>query len=116
VDAAGRMYVADTYNLRVQVLDSAGHYLRQWPISGANTFDSPHIEVGPGGQVFITDPEAHVVIAYDGTGRPLGQWGGFGSAAGQFHKPISLAFDDAGRVYVTDAYNHRVQVFEQILE
>ncbi len=112
VDAAGRMYVADTYNLRVQVLDPGGRYLRQWPISGANTFDSPHIALGPGGQVFVTDPEAHLVIAYDGAGRPLGQWGGFGVAAGQFHKPISLAFDGAGRVYVTDAYNHRVQVFE----
>jgi sugar lactone lactonase YvrE/4-amino-4-deoxy-L-arabinose transferase-like glycosyltransferase len=112
VDAAGRMYVADTYNLRVQVLDPGGRYLRQWPISGANTFDSPHIQLGPGGQIFITDPEAHVVIAYDGAGRPLGQWGGFGSAAGQFHKPISLDFDGAGRIYVADANNHRVQVFE----
>ena len=112
VDAAGRMYVADTYNLRVQVLDPGGRHLRQWPISGANTFDSPHLALGPGGQVFITDPEAHLVIAYDGAGRSLGQWGGFGVAAGQFHKPISLAFDGAGRVYVTDAYNHRVQVFE----
>ncbi|MBM4428887.1 MAG: hypothetical protein FJ026_00880 [Chloroflexi bacterium] len=113
VDTAGRMYVADAYNLRLQVLDPAGRYLRQWPISGANTFDSPHIELGPAGQVFITDPEAHLVIAYDGAGRPLGQWGGFGSAAGQFHKPISLAFDGAGRVYVVDTYNHRVQVFQQ---
>jgi DNA-binding beta-propeller fold protein YncE len=112
VDTSGRMYVADTYNLRVQALDPAGRYLREWPISGANTFDSPHVVLGPGGQVFITDPEAHVVIAYDGAGRALGQWGGFGQAAGQFHKPISLAFDGAGRVYVTDAYNHRVQVFE----
>jgi DNA-binding beta-propeller fold protein YncE/4-amino-4-deoxy-L-arabinose transferase-like glycosyltransferase len=112
VDASGRMYVADTYNQRVQVLDSAGRYVREWPINGANTFDSPHIQLGPGGQVFITDPEAHVVIAYDGAGRPLGQWGGFGTAAGQFHKPISLAFDGVGRMYVTDAYNHRVQVFE----
>jgi DNA-binding beta-propeller fold protein YncE len=113
VDAAGRMYVADTYNRRVQVLDPAGRYLREWPISGANTFDSPHIQLGPGGQVFVTDPEAHMVIAYDGAGHVLGQWGGFGPAAGQFHKPISLAFDGTGRVYVTDTYNHRVQVFQQ---
>ena len=112
VDAAGRMYVADTYNLRLQVLDPAGRYLREWPINGANTFDSPHIVLGSGGQVLITDPEAHVVIAYDGAGRLLGQWGGFGSAAGQFHKPIGLAFDGVGRIYVADANNHRVQVFE----
>ena len=113
VDASGRMYVADTFNQRVQVLDPAGRYVREWPIGGANTFDSPHIQLGPGGQVFITDPEAHVVIAYDGAGRALGEWGGFGQEAGRFHKPLSLAFDGAGQVYVVDTYNHRVQVFQQ---
>lgn len=113
VDANGRMYVVDTYNQRVQVLDPAGRYVREWPIGGANTFDSPHIQPGPGGQVFITDPEAHMVIAYDGAGRALGEWGGFGQEAGRFHKPLSLAFDGAGQVYVVDTYNHRVQVFQQ---
>jgi len=116
VDATGRIYVMDSYNLRVEVLDPAGRYLGEWPIGGANTFDSPHIELGPGGQIFITDPEAHKVIAFDAAGRALGEWGGFGQEAGRFQKPISLAFDGAGRAYVTDAYNHRVQVFEQVVE
>ena len=38
-------------------------------------------------------------------------FGTYGLAEGQFHCPVSIAFDNKGLVYVTDSYNHRIQKF-----
>ena len=38
-------------------------------------------------------------------------WGDSGSAAGQLDFPVDVAVDAAGRVYVSDNDNHRIQVF-----
>ncbi len=44
-------------------------------------------------------------------GRILNRWGSEGSLDGQFKRPYGIAVDGAGNVYVADAHNHRVQVF-----
>lgn len=41
----------------------------------------------------------------------LTTWGTSGAADGQFDRPIGIAMDASGRVYVADTLNHRVQVF-----
>ena len=47
-----------------------------------------------------------------GTGQFILQWGGQGSDAGQFEKPVDVAVDEAGNVYVADLGNKRVQKFD----
>jgi sugar lactone lactonase YvrE len=113
VDDAGNIYVADTYNLRLQKLDSLGRYILEWPIPRANTFDGPHIAIWKG-IIYVTDPEGHMVAAYNVEGELIGEWGGAGEGPGQFNKPVGLAVDAEGRVYIADAYNHRVQKFEVV--
>src|SRR5439155_9963577 len=39
-------------------------------------------------------------------------WGQTGSAQGQFNKIRGIAADSAGNLYVADAGNHRIQVFD----
>jgi len=39
-------------------------------------------------------------------------WGDDGAGSGQFNYPKGIAVDAQGHVYVTDSYNHRVQVFD----
>jgi DNA-binding beta-propeller fold protein YncE len=41
----------------------------------------------------------------------LTKWGSEGSGNGQFDQPVGVATDSGGNVYVTDAYDHRVQKF-----
>jgi 4-amino-4-deoxy-L-arabinose transferase-like glycosyltransferase/sugar lactone lactonase YvrE len=107
----GQVYVADTFNQRVQWLDADGAYVGEWPIGQANTYDSPHLVVSPSNVLYVTDPEEGRVLAYDLAGGFLGGLGGRGTEPGQFLKPVALAVDAAGRVYVTDPLQGRVQGF-----
>ena len=45
-------------------------------------------------------------------GEFLLQWGGTGEELGQFRRPQSMAVDDQDRIWVADACNHRIQVFD----
>ena len=38
-------------------------------------------------------------------------WGREGTGDGEFHYPLGVAVDGAGRVYVADSGNDRIQVF-----
>jgi DNA-binding beta-propeller fold protein YncE len=111
VDDAGNLYVVDNENSRVQVLDGEGRYLREWPISAANTLDCPHIVAGLDALLYLTDPEMARVLVYDAFGRLVTSWGESGSLEGQFSKPIGIGFDQRSSVYVADTYNHRIQKF-----
>ncbi|MBI4739424.1 hypothetical protein HY772_07840, partial [Candidatus Woesearchaeota archaeon] len=41
----------------------------------------------------------------------LFKWGSLGAGDGQFYNPMGVAVDKNGDVYVSDSYNHRIQVF-----
>jgi len=45
-------------------------------------------------------------------GKFITAWGKHGKAAGEFDTPHGIALDSAGRVYVADRANNRVQIFE----
>jgi DNA-binding beta-propeller fold protein YncE/4-amino-4-deoxy-L-arabinose transferase-like glycosyltransferase len=111
VDRAGNIYVVDAENERVQVLDEGGLYLREWPISAANTVDGPHIVCGVDELLYLTDPEMARVLVYDEYGRLVTSWGEKGSLEGQFNKPIGIGFDLRSSVYVVDTYQYRIEKY-----
>jgi hypothetical protein len=41
----------------------------------------------------------------------VGSWGKSGSGSGEFNRPIGIAADGAGHVYVSDTMNHRIQKY-----
>ena len=46
-------------------------------------------------------------------GKFMLQWGGHGTEPGQFLRPQHLEFDADGLLWVADACNHRIQVFDR---
>jgi sugar lactone lactonase YvrE len=106
VDGDGRIYVTDTGNPQTQVFANDGAYLHRWPSHGNS------IALDAFGHAFEVE-EGGVVRKYDAdSGTELAHWGSVGSDAGEFNLPQGIAADAAGNVYVTDTYNHRVQVFD----
>ena len=105
VDSQGRVYVTDAGLQRTQVFSNDGEYLSQWPSQGNS------IAIDAFGHAF--EVEDGGVRKYDiASGAELAHWGSNGAGPGQFNMAQGVAVDASGRVYVTDTYNHRVQVFD----
>jgi DNA-binding beta-propeller fold protein YncE len=91
VDSAGNLYVADTFNDRVQKFDAAGNFLQAWGK-----------DVISGG---VTTAEICSVAA----SCKAGVAGGLG---GEFSDPTGIAIDSQGYIYVSEAGNFRIQKFD----
>jgi uncharacterized protein (TIGR03663 family) len=114
----GRVYVADTWNHRIQVFDSNGAFLTKWGQYGQT--DSPvalfygprDVAVDSSGRVFVTDTGNKRVVVFDQDGNLLYQWGGGGVLGGYFEEPVGIDTGTDGTIYVADTWNQRVQVFD----
>jgi len=85
---------------------------------GPTHFNGPtDVVVAPNGDVFVSDGHELVsnnrIVKFAADGRYLKEWGGTGSAPGQFLVPHALALDSQGRLFVADRDNNRIQIFDQ---
>lgn len=65
------------------------------------------------GELYISDGYGNArVHKYTPDGRHLFSWGDYGTDVGTFNFPHSICTDSAGKVYVADRENHRIQIFD----
>jgi DNA-binding beta-propeller fold protein YncE len=113
----GRVYVADTWNHRIQAFSSDGVLLAKWGTYGQTTSETSllygprDVVVDASGRVLVTDTGNKRIMVFDQDGNFLEQWGSEGSLAGQFSEPVGLDHT-AGELYVADTWNGRVQVLD----
>ncbi len=113
------IYVADTWNHRIQKLSQNGTPVKTWgtpnydPVSSGpfGLWGPRGIAVDAQGHVLVADTGNKRIVVYDADGNFISQFGGGGAAAGQFDEPVGLAFDTQGNLYVADTWNQRIQVF-----
>ena len=117
LDAAGRVYVADRGNARVQIFDGGGHYIGEWKgTSIGRPFD---IALGADGNAFIVDggdqtgtvPDRSALVVLRPDGTVLGRFARFGNYDGELALGHDLAVAKDGSVYVGDITGRRVQKF-----
>ncbi len=111
----GIVYVADTWNNRIQKFDSNGNFINLWGDFGAAEtaydFWGPRaVAVDSAGNVFVSDTGNKRVVIFDSNGQNLGEFGGAGMGVGQFDEPVGIEVDDEGRVYIADTWNSRIQI------
>ncbi len=111
----GSVYVADTWNNRIQKFTPEGEFVTMWGQFGTaelptNFWGPRGVAVDPEGRVYITDTGNKRVVIFDSSGNHLGDFGGAGLGPGQFDEPVGIEVDDQGRVYIADTWNMRVQV------
>ncbi len=114
VDAADRLYVADSCNHRIQIFSSNAVFLATYGSAGdgLGQMSYPYdIQVDSSGRQFVCEFGNSRVQVFDARHRPVEILGELGSRPGQFNNPWSLALDSAGNLYIADAMNHRVQKF-----
>jgi len=113
-DPDGNLYVLASSN-SVYKLDPNGGFLGIYDlnnISGNNCWD-PHgiVYDAHSDSFYVTSLQDYNVTQYSRNMEYLGKFGSQGSAVGQFDTPWGITTDAAGRIYVVDALNYRVQVF-----
>ena len=117
VENDGSVYVADTWNYRIQKFSPDGKFITMWGNSGQGT--DPQLLYGPRGiaidstgRVLVTDTGNKRVLVYSPDGQYLTQFGSAGMEAGQLDEPVGIALNNDDLVYIADTWNQRVQVFK----
>ena len=121
----GLIYVADTWNHIVVVLDQEGQVVRQLGQRGVLTDSgdsedptlNPGLFFGPrgvalvGDEIFVTDTGNERVQVFGKDGTFLRAFGGFGTGDGQLQEPTGIAVGPDGNIWVADSGNGRLSVF-----
>lgn len=125
-DQAGRLYVSDTWNGRIQVFDSEGKLLEKW-----GTFNTTNGELGDAyalfgprgiaidmdGNVLVADTGNKRIIKYSPSGDLIQQIGGGGVVGGRFEEPVGVAVSPVdGTIFIADTWNQRIQKLTAALE
>lgn len=111
MDAAGTLFATDVPNKRIEAFSADGRFLFDFPIPFAGAFNGPHIAFAPDQTLLVTAPEPHKLQRYARDGKLIGEWGGAGTAPGQFRLPTGIAVS-GNVVWIADTGNHRVQKWE----
>ena len=108
LDSAGRLYVADRTNQRIQIFDQNGKFLGRWTDLG-----SPWglYYVKRENALYMCDGVNNRIIKLNTEGQILGVLSSYGKVPGKLDFPHNLAVDSTGAIYVAEIKNWRVQKF-----
>ncbi|MGH2965921.1 MAG: 6-bladed beta-propeller [Solirubrobacterales bacterium] len=130
----GTVYVADTYNSRIQAFDPSGSFLFTWgfgvqdglfkreycttscqkgiPGQQYGQIHTPTGIAAARGYVYVADFQTSRIERFTSNGKgPVVSWGAFGPGNTQFKNPAAVAADSTGHVYVADTGNNRIKKF-----
>lgn len=112
----GELFVTDTLNSRVQVLDpDSGVARRQLGTRGlylGNLVRPKGVGVDGEGNVYVVESYFDSLLVFSGSGEFLLPIGGTGTATGRFYLPSGVWVDARNRVHVADMFNGRVVLFQ----
>lgn len=138
VDVAGNIYIADTFNFAMRMVDAAtgiittvmgngiaGH-AEDGDITTSTSIEWIHdIAQSSDGTIYFTEQNGYNLVRkivdnkiYTVTGKggnsPLGDCGYAKDA--YLYKPYSIAFDTYDNLYIADEYNHKIRKIEALTE
>jgi DNA-binding beta-propeller fold protein YncE len=118
-DNDGDLLVADTHYFQMLVYSPDGKRQKQKEIGGECGLELGQFE-------FVTDAvqdkegcffishygEVDRVQKFSPKGEPLLGWGSHGESLGQFIRPQAMDVDELNQLWIADACNHRVQIYD----
>lgn len=110
VGSDGDIYVADAGVHRLTRYASDGMRLWSTELPVANTMNGSHMAFGLDGTLYVTEPENGAVVTVDPGGNVMTRWR-LRVDDGSPVKPVGIAVDAEGAVWVTDVEQGRVLRF-----
>jgi sugar lactone lactonase YvrE len=133
LDRDGRLYIADTFNGRIRMVDLAtgmistvvgdgGEYRYQGrPAELSMSLSRPYgIALEPDGHLLITDSDSHLIRRWDRNRKIITLVAGNGMAGyrgdggepqgSSLNYPFGVAVDAQGNIYIADTFNHRIRL------
>lgn len=117
VDPAGRLYVVDTGNCRVQVFDNKGKFIRSWGRRGdvpGNFVRPKGIGIDAEGHIYVADAAFQNFQIFSPEGQLLLVVGKAGTEPGDFSLPAGLTVDSRDRIYVVNQVPASLQIFQYL--
>ena len=115
VSSSGYVYVADSFNNRIQKFTLNGQHVVTWggTATSLQKFSHPEdVAVDNLGNVYVADTWNDRIQKLSPDGTLLAMWGGTrGGGDRQFFAPTGIAVDSSNNVYVVDHENARIQKF-----
>ncbi|MFC1799168.1 C13 family peptidase, partial [Thermodesulfobacteriota bacterium] len=124
IDPGGAVYVADTFNNRVQKFTLDGQFVTKWGGYGSDNgqFDRPvSIAVDSNGNVYVVDAYNSRIQKFTPNGVFITKWGSYGLNEGEFSfysetglEALAITIDANNYVYVIDGGGPfiRIQKFD----
>ncbi len=135
----GRIYVADTLNHRIRMIDLEADSIETIAGNGEPGFGGdggPAVDaklnkprkltLGPDGRLYVGDQENNRIRAIDlengeietvaGTGERGPSRDGLAPRETELNRPTGVSFDDEGSMYILDTYNSRVLRVLRVLD
>ncbi|HRW05519.1 MAG TPA: NHL repeat-containing protein [Caldilineaceae bacterium] len=103
VDREGRIYLVEASTLQLVQLSRLGIRRNSWSLPGFNTGHAPHLAIGADNALYLTAPEQGLVTQFDEQGRVLASWQLPRSDRDGAVKPIGIAVNAEGKMYVASA-------------
>jgi 4-amino-4-deoxy-L-arabinose transferase-like glycosyltransferase/streptogramin lyase len=103
----GSVYVTDAGNHRLIWFDAAGFVLSSVALPVANSLDGSHLARDGAGNIYVTLPEAGQVMRLNAQGTVDALWS-VRTAQTPDAKPVGIAVDADGQIWVTDVQGGRV--------
>ncbi len=108
---AGKLYVADALNGRIQVFSTEGEHLTVLGGEDPPTLDLPYDLAAAGGRLYVVEYGAGRLTALTRSGRVVGRWGRRGRGPRSMSTPWGLAVSTEGdgtRLLIADTGNRRI--------
>ena len=110
----GQIFIADTGNHRIQVLNKDLTYSHSFGKRGSSPeqFNKPYdVTFDNEGYLYVADYYHHHIKKFTSTGQYISTFSSCGSNPGQINCPTSIIIDN-NLLYVSEYGNHRISIFD----